>query len=235
MGNELIFDAFRTLSTALIADACIRLDVPVRLGPPEIRPLAASMRLAGGVRPVRHAGSVDVFLEAVDACLPGEVLVIDNGGLVDEGCIGDLTALEVRAAEMSGIVVWGCHRDTRELLQIGLPVFSCGPCPLGPRRLDPAGPERLSLAFVGEHMVTRGDVVFADADGVLFISGHRSAEVLGCAQELWQKERGQAVSLGSGRSLRMQFQFAEYLHWREADSSYTFRKHLREINGAIEA
>jgi len=103
MGNELILDTFRRLSTALIGDACIRLDVPVRLGPPEIRALAAEMCLAGSVRPVRHAGSVDVFLEAADACSPGEVLVIDNGGRMDEGCIEDLTALEVRAAEMSGL------------------------------------------------------------------------------------------------------------------------------------
>ena len=159
MGNELILDTFRRLSTALIGDACIRLDVPVRLGPPEIRALAAEMCLAGSVRPVRHAGSVDVFLEAADACSPGEVLVIDNGGRMDEGCIEDLTALEVRAAEMSGIVVWGCHRDTRELLQLGLPVFSRGPCPLGPRRLEPPDPERLSLAFVGGHTVTPGAAV----------------------------------------------------------------------------
>jgi regulator of RNase E activity RraA len=41
---------------------------------------------------------------------PGEVLVIDNGGRLDEGCIGDLTALEAENCGLTGIIVWGAHR-----------------------------------------------------------------------------------------------------------------------------
>jgi regulator of RNase E activity RraA len=43
-------------------------------------PVAAGWRAAGRVRSARHAGSVDVFLEAVGVAQPGDVLVIDNGG-----------------------------------------------------------------------------------------------------------------------------------------------------------
>ena len=55
--------------------------------------------------PARHFGSVDVFLEAMQTAKPGEVLVIDNGGRLDEGCIGDLTALEAEHCGLSGIIV----------------------------------------------------------------------------------------------------------------------------------
>lgn len=55
-------------------------------------------RLAGRVCPARHAGSVDAFLEAFQTAAPGDVLVADNGGRLEEACVGDLVALEAQAA-----------------------------------------------------------------------------------------------------------------------------------------
>jgi regulator of RNase E activity RraA len=54
------------------------------------------------------------------------VLVVDNGGRADEACVGDLVVLEAQAAGLGGVVMWGLHRDTPEVTQIGLPVFSYG-------------------------------------------------------------------------------------------------------------
>ena len=41
---------------------------------------------------------------------PGDVLVVDNGGRLDEACVGDLVALEAQAAGVEGMVIWGLHR-----------------------------------------------------------------------------------------------------------------------------
>lgn len=234
MNNQKLFDAFRFLSTPLVADGCIRLDLPLRLAPPGIRPPAAECRTAGHAVPVRHYGSVDIFLEAMGNVDAGDVLVIDNGGRLDEGCIGDLTALEARASGLAAMVVWGVHRDTAELLTIGLPVFSYGAYPSGPVRLDPREAEALVTARFGPHLVRRGDIVFGDADGVIFVPGERVEDVLRVAGEIQHRERQQADAVRAGHPLRQQFQFDLYLERRAAEPTYTFRKHLRRIGGAIE-
>src|SRR5690349_13189637 len=106
---------FHELSTALVADACLRLAVPLRLAPWGIRALPRSARVAGRARPARHSGSVDIFLEAIEGAATGDVLVIDNAGRIDEACVGDLVALEAKAAGVAALVVWGLHRDTADL------------------------------------------------------------------------------------------------------------------------
>ncbi len=234
MKTQLLADAFAELSTPLIADAALRLKIPLRISPPGIRPVIDNQRLAGPALPARHFGSVDVFLEAMQGAQPGEVLVIDNGGRLDEGCIGDLTALEAENCGLAGIVVWGVHRDTPELRRIGLPIFSYGACPCGPQRLDPRDPSALRSARFGNFLVEPGDVVLADDDGCLFVAAERIDELLSVAREIWQRERHQAEAIKSGHSLREQLAFARYLEKRAADPSYTFREHLRKISGAIE-
>jgi 4-hydroxy-4-methyl-2-oxoglutarate aldolase len=234
MKTESLSRAFAELSTPLIADAALRLKIPLRIAPPGIRPVRPNQRLAGPALPVRHFGSVDVFLEAMQDAQPGEVLVIDNGWRLDEGCIGDLTALEAEHCGLAGITVWGAHRDTPELRQIGLAIFSYGACPCGPQRLDPRDPSALRSARFGNFLVEPGDLVFADDDGCLFVTAERVDELLSVAREIWKRERQQADAIKSGRSLREQLEFARYLEERSADSSYTFREHLRKISGAIE-
>lgn len=227
-------DAFLALSTPLVADACLRLGLSHRLAPPGIHPLLPGSRAAGPVLPVRHYGSVDVFLEAMGAAERGDVLVIDNGGRMDEGCIGDLTALEARASGAAAIAVWGCHRDTTELVEIGFPVFSYGVCPAGPTRLEPRDPEALRSARFGDVIVGRGDAVFADDDGVLFVPRERVEDVLSAASAIREVERRQADGIRAGTKLRTQLRFDEYVAKRAADPSYTFRVHLRALGGAIE-
>lgn len=209
--------------------------MPYRVAPTGIRPVVAGMRLAGRVLPVRHYGSVDIFLEAMHAAADGDVLVIDNHGRTDEACIGDLTVLEAMASGLAGMVVWGLHRDTSELREIGFPVFSYGACPTGPQRLDARESVALENAAFGNFTVTTDDLVFADDDGLLFVSSQVDLEqLLQFAITISQTERKQAELIRSGKTLREQLRFAEYLEKRATDREYSFRAHLQSIGGSIE-
>jgi len=222
-------------TTAHIADACIRARIQVRCAPSAVQAVLPGTRLAGRALPVQHVGSVDVFLEALETgAVPGDVLVVDNGGRVDEACVGDLIALEARDAGLAGIVIWGLHRDTADIEAIGLPVFSMGSIPAGPLSLRDTPSGALASATVGEWAVTSDDIVLADEDGVLFIPAARSGEIFAAAEAIRDTERRQAARIRSGTSLRAQVRFADYLTARAGSPALTFRDHLRAVGGAIE-
>ncbi|MHB1260799.1 MAG: RraA family protein [Thermoplasmatota archaeon] len=221
------------LPTAAIADACVRLQVPAR-AMTGITPVVAGSMAAGSVLPVRHAGSVDVFFEALQAAKPGQVLAIDNGGRLDEGCIGDLTTLEALHHGCVAILVDGAHRDTAALRTLGLPVWSRGASPFGPVAARPRAPDALRAATLGGHAVTTGDVVALDDDGAVFVPSAQAARVWDLARRIQSTEAEQARLAKTGQPLCEQFQVKAFLASRQSDASPGFRQHLRSIGKAIE-
>lgn len=222
-------------TTPFIADACALLHLPLRLGPAHIKPLRHHMKVAGPACPAKHAGSTDVFLEAIAVAAPGDVLVIDNVGRLDEGCIGDLVAGEAHVAGLAGIVVYGAHRDTAAIDAIGIPVWSLGTCPAGPQEVRTRTAHALEAASLGGHVtVTRDDFVFADADGVVVVTRAELGRIVAAAQDIASREQAQAARLMKGERLRSQLQLDAYVARRQSDPSYTFREHLKSLGGAIE-
>jgi regulator of RNase E activity RraA len=222
-------------TTPFIADACVQLGIVLRIGAPGLKPILPGTRVAGRARPCRHAGSVDVFFEAAAEAERGDVLVIDNDGRLDEGCIGDLAAGEAREAGMAGVIVWGSHRDTSALLALGIRLWSLGTWPSGPLELRERSPNALVTARLSSHVVvTRDDVVFADDDGVVVVEAAKVDRVIASARDIATREQAHATRLLAGELLRDQFKLDAYLAQRRKDPSFTFRDHLKSLGGAIE-
>ncbi|MFJ5694981.1 RraA family protein [Arthrobacter sp. NPDC093125] len=234
MQSEQLQRTYLDLTTPHVADACMRLGIDVRCAPVGTAPLWTGTHMVGRVAAAQHAGSVDVFLEAINRAEPGDILVVDNGGRQDEACVGDLVTLEASRAGLSGILIWGLHRDTAELRTIRLPVFSLGALPVGPQRLDPRDPAALESAMSGLYSVTANDFVLGDDDGVLFVPLDRADDVAQVAEKIRDTERAQAARMHLGITLRNQAGLEEYISARNANPETTFRQHLRSIGGEIE-
>jgi len=220
---------FGPLSTALVADALIRLSLPATIAPSGIRPLVAGSKLAGPASPVVLHGYADRVLEGIYRSRAGDVLVLDDQGRRDEACFGDLAAYEARSQGLAGVVIWGRHRDSREIAEIGVPVFSYGAYPLGLQRTFAPVPDPFARCRFGDVSLEREDMVFADDDGVLFVPEEHVDRVLGAAEEIGDRERAQVGRIRSGTTLREQLQFDRYLDERKADPTLTLGEHMKRI------
>jgi regulator of RNase E activity RraA len=201
-----------------------------------MRPIRSTWNVSGPAVPVRHDGSVDVLLAALDDLEPGSVLVIDDRGRTDRACIGDLVTLEAKSSGAAGLVVWGVHRDTFALRALDFPVFSLGCCPAGPNAAEVPDPGEHGdeSVRIGTHRVLPTDLVVADADGVLLIDERSATAVIAEAHSIQATEREQVKLMNQGMTLRAQLDFERYRRLHETDPAYSLRHHLRARGGAVE-
>ena len=141
--------------------------------------------------------------------------------------------LEAERAGLAAMVIWGLHRDTAQLREIGLPLHSTGAYSAGPRRVPPAGAPMRS-AFLDGVPVVDGDLVVGDDDGVIFVAAEQADAVLAAAAHIVATETAQADRMRAGESLRAQLDFASFLAKQAVDPTMTLRRHLTEHGGAIE-
>ncbi len=113
----------------------------------------------------------------IDSLQPGDVLVVDLFGKIEDGTIvGDNLATAIYAETKTGLVVDGAVRDLEGIFPIGMPLYARGahPTPIGNVMLTGVNvPIR-----IGNATVLPGDVVFGDREGVYFIPPQLVQKVL---------------------------------------------------------
>jgi 4-hydroxy-4-methyl-2-oxoglutarate aldolase len=181
--------AARALSTATLHEAGGKIGAL----PSIIKPIAAAFRCCGPALTVHSPGGDNLWLHrALDIAQAGDVLVVHVSGAYDHGYWGEIMTTMAKARRLAGLVIDGCVRDGVLLEQIGFPVFARGLCIRGTAKDYGAIGWVNAPVLVGDITVSAGDLVVADADGVVVVPRLSAAEVVAKSQ---QRERDEAAIL----------------------------------------
>jgi 4-hydroxy-4-methyl-2-oxoglutarate aldolase len=135
---------------------------------------------------------------AVAQAAPGDVIVLAVGGERARAHCGGIIATAARTRGVAGVVLDGAVRDVTELEEIGLPVFHLGASPLKPTK---DGPAELGVPVeIGGVRIEPGDLIAADADGIVVVPAAIADELLAAAAELEAREAEILSEIAAGRS-----------------------------------
>jgi regulator of RNase E activity RraA len=114
---------------------------------------------------------------AVSVIRPGDFLFVDRLGDDRHACIGGGVAFAIKTAGAVGVVIDGPCTDVEEIIELGMPLWSRSVSGITTRLNDLGGSLNLPISC-GNVPVMPGDVVIADASGVLVIPVDEAEDVL---------------------------------------------------------
>lgn len=205
---ELFDHVERNLYTAVLADALDELGFRQQAMHDTMRPLSPDHTFAGWARTiicmdVYHVcdNPYEVEIEAVDSLLPGEIAVVATGNSKRNAPWGELLSTAATARGARGAVIDGLVRDVKKIQSLGFPVFATGIKPVDSRGRGIVVDYNIPVECQGV-LVTPGDLVVADYDGVVVVPAAVVTEAVRLATDKVTRENHSRSELGNGALLR---------------------------------
>jgi 3-hexulose-6-phosphate synthase/6-phospho-3-hexuloisomerase len=193
------------VSAANVSDALHRTgDIP------GMRPLSPGAKLVGPAFTVRTApGDWAKPVEAIDKAAPGDVLVIDAGGVLP-AVWGELATNSAIQRGLAGVVIYGAARDTGDIRALAFPLFST--------LVSPTAGEAKGFGEIGVPIrvagvrVSPGDWIIGDDDGVCVIPADKAVEYTNRAMDVLERENRLRSEIQAGSTLS---QVGYLLRWEK--------------------
>ncbi|MCL2548183.1 MAG: RraA family protein [Symbiobacteriaceae bacterium] len=144
---------------------------------------------------------------ALDLAEPGDILVVDGGAELSRALMGEIMFTYAWQKGIAGIIVDGAIRDVDCLSRLPLPVYASGVTPQGPYK-NGYGEINFPVACGGQ-VVSPGDILIGDADGIVVIRRQDAPLLLELAQAKLSSETVRLESYREGK-LDDEQHFAEY-------------------------
>ncbi len=205
VGEEDILRVLDMVSSANLSDALHRGGVLEGL-----RPLFPGIRMAGQALTVRtYPGDWAKPVEAIDVAKPGDILVIDAGG-VGPAIWGELATNSAIQRGLAGVVIHGGLRDSGDIVKLKFPSFSRL---VMPNAGEPRGFGEIGVPIrIGHARVETGDWILGDDDGVTVLPQRQAVEYANRAMDVLEKENRIREEIKEGRTLA---EVTDLLRWEK--------------------
>ena len=164
---------------------------------PYMRPIYPAARMAGSAVTVSSQPGDNLMIHAaVEVCKPGDVLVVTTTSESNDGMFGELLGVSCAAHGVVGLIIDAGIRDTAELTEMNFPVWAKAVSAQGTVK-STAGSVNIPVVSAGA-MVNPGDVIVADADGVVVVPRELAAEIAKLGEARIAKEEQSRARLRNG-------------------------------------
>lgn len=113
-------------------------------------------------------GDEILALKAIEIAEPGDVVVIAGNANPYTAYWGGIMSTMAKVRGIKGLITDGMIRDVSECRELQFPIWATGVTPIAPNTDVPPGDLNLPIS-IGEVVISPGDLVVADEDGVVVV------------------------------------------------------------------
>jgi len=139
--------------------------------------ITPDIKVNGPAFVIETNGDILPVLQALHKIPENHVLVIKDTGEGNKALLGDIVVKSAKLQNLAGIIVYGAIRDVDEIPKLGVAVWAKNTV-IEAARLGEVVQELPESIRIGSAIITNGDWMFADANGIIGIKKEKIRLVL---------------------------------------------------------